>query len=203
MKSKLAEPENEGVVAIFTIDMKSKTKTGKHLEEQGHGMGAKGMSLQGEMLHFYKDGRYHRHFVDLVYDQSSNQSLEEAMTALAAQLDAIRKAYADIKTIWMVSDKCTNFNSYNQIPFIVGGNARNWGLTTEVTPKWFKVEKWVFTEAQLGKDDLDCHFPWIRRVFLQFLNIPEHNLTKPEHMYAALTYNTLQLDNNPRVMGQY
>ncbi len=60
MKSALAEPENEGIVAIFTIDMKSKTKTGKHIEEQGHGMGAKGMSLQGEMLHFYENGRYHR-----------------------------------------------------------------------------------------------------------------------------------------------
>jgi hypothetical protein len=40
-------------------------------------MGAKDMSLQGGMLHIYKNDQYHRHFVDLIYDQSSNQSLEE------------------------------------------------------------------------------------------------------------------------------
>ena len=78
------------------------------------------------MLYVYKEGQLQRRFVDLVYDQSSNQSLEEAMTSLSAQLNLIRNTYPDIVTIWMTSDKCTNFNSYNQIPFIVAGNARNW-----------------------------------------------------------------------------
>jgi hypothetical protein len=53
-------------------------------------MGLKGMSLQGGMLNFVQDGVMQQHFVDLVYSQSSNQSLEESMTGLSAQLDVIR-----------------------------------------------------------------------------------------------------------------
>jgi hypothetical protein len=63
------------------------------------------------------------------------------------------------------------------------------------------VEKWIFTEAQLGKDDLDCHFSWIRRYFQYFVNIPGQNLTKPEHMFKALTHNTLHLDNTQVLWG--
>ena len=197
----LGDDCNAGIVAIFVIDMKSKTATGKNREEQGHGMGARGMSLQGGMLYFFKDGELQRVFVDLIYDQTSNQHLEEAMTGLAAQLHFIRKTYPHLKTIWMVSDKCSNFNSFNQIPFIVARNERNWATTDMQTSRRFKVEKWIFTEAQLGKDDLDCHFSWIRRYFQYFVNIPGQNLTKPEHMFKALTHNTLHLDNTHVLWG--
>jgi hypothetical protein len=176
--------EKEEKIALFTIDMKSKTVTGKNREQQGHGMGARGMSLQGCMLHYVK------------YEQTSNQHLEEAMTGLAAQLAFIRSTNPKLETIWIISDKCSNFNSFNQILFIVAGNERNWG--TEARPftrsrdqRWFRAEKWLFTEAQLGKDDLDCHFSFVRRCFEQFLQIPKKNMTKPAHMYDALKHPTL------------
>ncbi len=41
----LGDECNAGKVAIFVIDMKSKTATGKNRDEQRHGMGARGMSL--------------------------------------------------------------------------------------------------------------------------------------------------------------
>jgi hypothetical protein len=66
---------NEGKVALFTIDMKSKTLPNKHRAPQGFGMGAKGMSLQGGMLNFWQDGKMQQHYVNLIYDQSSNQSV--------------------------------------------------------------------------------------------------------------------------------
>jgi hypothetical protein len=65
----------------------------------------------------------------------------------------------------------------------------------------FKVEKWIFTEAQLGKDDLDCHFSCIRHLFLQYLNMPGHNMRSPADMYAALTYPTVQLENTHVLLG--
>jgi hypothetical protein len=48
------------------------------------------------------------------------------MSGIAAQLDLIQALYPDIETLWIVSDKCSNFNSFEQIPFIVSGNKRNW-----------------------------------------------------------------------------
>jgi hypothetical protein len=147
----LGDECNAGIVAIFVIDMKSKTATGKTREEQGHGMGARGMSLQDGMLYFSKDGELQRVFVDLIYDQTSNQHLEEAMTSLAAQLGFIRKTYPYLKMIWMVSDKSSNFNLFNQIPFIVARNEHNWRTTDMPTPRRFKVEKWIFTEHNWGR----------------------------------------------------
>jgi hypothetical protein len=48
------------------------------------------------------------------------------MSGIAAQLDLIQAIYPDIETLWIVSDKCSNFNSFEQIPFIVSGNQRKW-----------------------------------------------------------------------------
>jgi hypothetical protein len=84
-------------------------------------------------------------------------------------LDFIQEQYPDIKTIWIVSDKCSNFNSFEQIPFVVAGNTRLWvcPATCNRMAKHKKkrrglhVAKWMCTEAQLGKDQLDCHFAWI------------------------------------------
>ena len=118
-KEFLRRPENAGKIAMFTIDMKGKTPTAKNREEQGHGMGAVGMSLQGGMLHFFLDGVEQQHFVDLIYNQRSTQTLQEAMTALSAQLDFIRRTYPTLHTIYLTSDKCNNFNSFDQVLYFI------------------------------------------------------------------------------------
>ena len=126
-KEMLQLAKNRGKAAMFTTDMKSKTVPDKHKCEQGYRMGLKGMSLQGGMLNFCNsDGVMQQHYINVVYAQSSNQSLEEAMSGIAAQLDLIQAIYPDIETLWIVSDKCSNFNSFEQIPFIVSGNKRKW-----------------------------------------------------------------------------
>ena len=112
MEADICTPEKQGKVAILTIDMKSKTKRGKHLEPQGYNMGGKGMSLQGGMLKIFMDGKLRIHYVDAVYVQQSNQVLEEAMTGLAAQLHFIREHYPSLEEVWVVSDKCSNFNEF-------------------------------------------------------------------------------------------
>ncbi len=116
-KAFLRRADNAGKIAMFTIDMKGKTPTAKNREEQGYQMGAVGMSLQGGMLHFFQDGVEQQHFIDLIYNQRSNQTLPEAMTALSAQLDFIRKTYPTLHTIFLTSDKCNNFNSFDQVNF--------------------------------------------------------------------------------------
>ena len=116
-KRALADKGNVGRVAMLTIDMKSKTVPGKNRAEQGYNMGAKGMSLQGGMLNFYEAGKseLQTHYVDLIYAQSSNQHLEEAMSGLSAQLGMIRRKWPSIQEIIIVSDKCSNFNAYGQV----------------------------------------------------------------------------------------
>jgi hypothetical protein len=107
----------------------------------------------------------------------------------------------------MTSDKCSNFSSFNQIPFVVAGNERNWGvkerpLSATRDQRCFRVEKCVFTEAQMEKDDLDCHFSFVWRCFEQFLNIPQKKMTAPAHMYEALTQQpTLSIANTHVLIG--
>jgi hypothetical protein len=114
----LSEPANQGRVLMLTIDMKSKTETGKHREPQGHGFGGRGMSLQGGMVDLYWKGETRTFYVDLIYEQSSNQKVEEAMCGLQGQLEALKKQFPTVEEVWICSDKCSNFNAYEQVPFI-------------------------------------------------------------------------------------
>ena len=88
----------------------------------------------------------------------------------------------------------------------MAGNERNWGIkerpfTASRDQRWFRVGKWVFTEAQMGKDDLDCHFSFVRRCFEQYLNVSKMKMTAPAHMYEALTHPTLSIANTNVLLG--
>ena len=48
------------------------------------------------------------------------------MSGLTAQLDFIRQQYPNVENICIVSDKCSNFNSFEQIPFLIAGNQQHW-----------------------------------------------------------------------------
>ncbi len=144
------------------------------------------------------------------------------MTGLSAQLDFISRTYPDIETIWLTSDKCSNFNAFEQIPFIVAGNQHNWTQPESQersqkehrpihtashkphnnnAPRSFVVEKWIFTEAQCGKDQLDCHFPWIRNCFEAYLQGKGNNLTHPRDMFCALTTEAFNITNTHVLWG--
>jgi hypothetical protein len=144
----LAVEKNRGRVGALTIDMKSKESKGRNLEAQGYGMGSgKGMSIQGGMLDEYdQDGALETRYVDVVYDQISNQSLEESMTALKEQINWIRVNRPNMRELIICSDKCANYNAYEQVPFIVEGNRTGWGGE----PGMLVVTSWTFTEAQCG-----------------------------------------------------
>ncbi len=85
-KNMLRDPDKAGKVAMFTIDMKSKTPTGKNREEQGFGMGAKGMSLQGGMLHFFHNGEMQMQFIDLISYIEPNASRGNDRSLCTAKL---------------------------------------------------------------------------------------------------------------------
>jgi hypothetical protein len=72
------------------------------------------MSCPGGMLNFVLNGVKQQNYVDLVFSQSFNQSLEKAMTGLSAQLDFICVNYPALEKNWIVSDKYSNFNSFEQ-----------------------------------------------------------------------------------------
>ncbi len=77
---------------------------------------------------------------DLVYDQSSNQLLKEAMSGVAAQLDFIRQQYLNIENLCIVSDKCSNFNPFEQMPFLIAGNQQNWVLPTKFLSQRLRLQ---------------------------------------------------------------
>jgi hypothetical protein len=171
---------------IATIDMKSKTTAAKHRTDQGFGFGLRGMSIQGAMLERWRKptdgGSAYREvsYVDIVYCQSSKQSLEEAMSGVDLMMSFIQQNYPDIDEVQVISDKCSNFNSYEQIPFIVEGNSRGWAHATnqrdcsgepipsDNTFSNLRLTEWTFSEAQRGKDQLDCHFSYVKKVITIF-----------------------------------
>jgi hypothetical protein len=108
-------------VVLCTIDMKSKTTAAKHRTDQGFGFGLRGMSMQGCMV-----GRWVRpigqcdpcrevSYIDTVCAQSSKQSLEEAMSSVDLMMNFIRLHYDGVDEVKVVSDKCSNFNSFEQV----------------------------------------------------------------------------------------
>jgi hypothetical protein len=144
------------------------------------------------------------------------------MAGLSAQLDFISQTYPDIETIWIKPDKCSNFNAFEQIPFIVAGNQRNWAQPDREVmsqkghrpihtaphkahnnnaARSFTVEKWIFTEAQCGKDQLDCHFSWILNCFAAYLHGEGNNLTHPRDMLCALTTEAFNITNTNVLWG--
>jgi hypothetical protein len=149
---------------LVTIDMKSKTTASKHRTDQGFGFGLRGMSTQGAMVERYVrpwDGgpRYREvSYFDIVCCQSSNQSVEEAMSAVDVMMGFINENYPDVNEVAIVSDKCSNFNSLEQIPFMMEGNHRGWTHDPSHN-RGLRVTEWTFSEAQRGKDQLDCNLP--------------------------------------------
>jgi hypothetical protein len=133
--------------------MKSKQVKLKNREPQGFGMGAKGVSLQGGMVEGWLNGEKHTHYIDVTCGQSSNQTVEEAMKGAWAQVaEAVKSIFKDSKHMIMNSDKRHNFNSFEQVPWIVEGNRRGWGFGKEGPI----VVLWTFSESQSGKGRLDC-----------------------------------------------
>ena len=60
----------------------------------------------------------------------------------------------------------------------VAGNKKQENKNHTGTRK-FKLLKWIFTEAQCGKDELDCHFSYIRRCFERWVAMSEKKLACP------------------------
>ena len=113
------------------------------------------------------------------------------------------------------------------MPFIVEGNTRDWvpvqkspdnktqasakgqydkvghgdGKILSAQPRNFKVTTWIFTEAQCGKDQLDCHFSFIRRVFDRWIAMSGNKLANPEHMFNALSHPPLAIKNTNVLYG--
>jgi hypothetical protein len=98
---------------------------------------------------------------------------------------------------------------FEHIPFAVEGNARQWVLPAtgnrmakhNKKRRGMQVEKWMCTEAQLGKDQLDCHFAWITECFKAYLNKEGNNLIISLYMFTALTDPSFDIANTHVMYG--
>ncbi len=128
----------------------------------------------------------------------------------------IRVVYPNFETIWIVSDKCSNFNSFEQIPFIVAGNERAWALPkissffNSIIPearsrsnrKKLQVGKWLFTEAQDDRaDQLGCHFAWIKASFKAHNDTEGNKVNVPEDMFLTLQSISTDIMNTHMLYG--
>ena len=75
------------------------------------------------------------------------------------------------------------------------------GKILSAQPRTFKVTKWIFTEVQCGKDQLDCHFSYIRGVFDRWIAMSGNKLANPEHMFNALSRPPLAIKNTNVLYG--
>jgi hypothetical protein len=69
------------------------------------------------------------------------------------------------------------------------------------TRRKLQVAKWIFTEAQLGRDQLDCHFAWITNCFTAYLQGEGNNLMHPRDMFTALTHPSYDIVNTHVLYG--
>lgn len=136
LKEGLLHDCNFGKVAVVTTDMEAKNLASKHKQPQGYDFGLKGMSNQGfEFAYGAIDQQGKRYvateYIDCIYEHQSSQTLDEAMGGLKLGLNLFNKVHPELTDFHMVSDKCNNFASMDQIPHIMHGNATGWDLAAD------------------------------------------------------------------------
>ena len=136
MKTELISDACFGKVADVTTDMQAKHLASKHSQPQGFDFGLKGMSNQGfEFAFGCLDGKGRRcvetEYIDLVYQQQSSQSLEEAMSTLKLALNIFHDQRTTFDTFRLISDKCNNFATMDAMPHILHGNSTGWDLNAD------------------------------------------------------------------------
>jgi hypothetical protein len=151
-------------------------------------MGLKGMSMLGGQFEHIRtatgsDAQYpERHQIHSVYTHGSKQGVDDTMRGLESQLEWMATTTTVEVEVRIRSDKCNNFCTFSQIPFIVEGNARGW--RRDGGKALIRVVSWTFSEAQMGKDQLDVNFSYCGVSFRSYVSGGCDMLTGPDTFKA-------------------
>ena len=161
----MQEAVNKDIIRLG-IDMKAKTLPSKRSTAQGEGMGLRGMSLAGgqfEHVEVGEDGHAYveRQQIHGIYCHGSKQQHDDTTRGIEAQLQFIASELKRPMRVRLRSDKCNNYCTFSQIPFIIEGNKRGWRRDGDEGPPLLQVVSWIFSEAQCGKDQLDVNFSYV------------------------------------------
>jgi hypothetical protein len=162
------------------IDFKAKTLPSKRSTAQGEGMGLRGLSLAGGQFEFMRvaaDGKKYkdRQQIHAIFDHGSKQQHDDTGRSLEAQLEWLAQHLSSPLRVRIRSDKCNNYCTHSQIPFIVEGNSRGW--RRDGGAPLLRVESWTFSEAQCGKDQLDVNFSYVSKSFKSYVSGGKNLLT--------------------------
>jgi hypothetical protein len=162
------------------IDFKAKTLPSKRSTAQGEGMGLRGLSLAGGQFEFLRVARNGKKYIDrqqihVVFSHGSKQQHDDTTRSIEAQLEWLAECITTPLRVRIRSDKCNNYCTHSQIPFIVEGNSRGW--RRDGGPPLVQVESWTFSEAQCGKDQLDVNFSYVSKSFKSYVSSGRNLLT--------------------------
>jgi hypothetical protein len=106
------------------------------------------------------------------------------MATIRLVLNEVGRQFPSLKECAIVSDKCTSFQSYEQIIFVTNGNVEGWFTAEHPEPLAMRVTQWQHTESQSGRDTLDTHFAFLSMAHAKFLRFNGDIIT-PEQMFEA------------------
>ena len=182
------------VEVILTLDHKQKTLPMKNREGQQEYFGKAGMPLLGAMLTrrtYRMNPKTHepevvveKIHIDMVIDNYRSQDNKQVLGALECLLEYIYTTFEDVQTIHLLSDNASGFASHDCIPFIHRLNCKY----KNEKERPFKVDCWAYTEACMGKDDLDGHFSYINKQFEKYVRNDGFEISTEADMVKALQH---------------
>ena len=127
-----------------------------------------------------------KYYIDVIFDQFNAQNGIQVKGALQCIIPFIKSKFPAISTLSFISDNASCFASHGNLPFI---NSLNENFAVDYHPPLvpIRVKRWVYTEAQTGKDELDTHFSFVNSQFHKYV-LDKHNIVCELDIYKALTY---------------
>jgi hypothetical protein len=110
--------------------------------------------------------------------------LNKAMVTLRLALNQIAREFPALREGVIVSDKCSSFQTYEQIVFVIQGNSDGWATTEYPIPTSIRIVAWQHTESQAGKDTLDTHYAFISLAHEKYLRF-DGDIINPTDMFNA------------------
>jgi hypothetical protein len=106
------------------------------------------------------------------------------MVTLRLALNQIAREFPALREGVIVSDKCSSFQTYEQIVFVIQGNNDGWATTEYPIPTPIRIVAWQHTESQAGKDTLDTHYAFLSLAHEKYLRF-NGDIINPTDMFNA------------------
>jgi hypothetical protein len=127
-------------------------------------------------------------------------------------LNQLGRDFSFLREDVIVSDKCTAFQSYEQILFVKIGIEDGWYTREHVEPLLLRISAWHHTESKAGKDTLDVHLSYLKMAHrkpsgkgyfitaIQFMRgtclmHPQHTLLRIQRLYLLIQENVPRSEN--------